>query len=257
MKKKLRNLFAVMAVLALTFGLSVCVHAEASIVLDGDDMGGSSFVGEFSASGAEYKYLGYVTTKGATSDYKYLEITYTGDITTLRVEFNREDNSLEGPYWFDKQDQTKFFKTEDGSDIPLTAVEETTIKIDLEATGVDIGEFVGMHLHYLGPEIQEGTFNIIDAKLISNEATVQDETEEESFVNDDTSQITEDTTSIVDTTNVQDIEETEGTEGTEGGSIEASDSGFSVWYIVVAVVVAGMVVAIATFVLSKNLKKEK
>lgn len=246
MKSNMRKILAMIIVFALTLSIGVIAYAADDIALDGDDMGGSSFVGEYSASGAEYKYLGYVTTKGATSDYKYLKITYKGDITTLRLEFHRADDSLEGPYWFNKQDQTKFFVLKNGKDIPLNVNKETTIKIDLKASGVDIGEFAGMHLHYLGPDIQEGSFEIIDAKLMANSKESPGVKEETTVVEESSSENTESIANVDDTT---------GTEGTAGGAIEPTGK-FPIWPIVVIIVVAGGVVAGATFVVSKKLKKE-
>ena len=57
--------------------------------------------------GAQYKYVGFATTREATSDYKYLILTCAGDISTLRFEFCVPDGQggnkeLIGPYWFNK-----------------------------------------------------------------------------------------------------------------------------------------------------------
>ncbi len=136
------------------------------IVLDGVD-GECSFIGEYTVGNtAGYRYLGYVTTKSATSDYKYLKIKYIGDIKTLRLEFNREDDSNDCLTWF-ASDQAAHFVTVDGSDIVLVAETETECVIDLEASGIDIGEFVGFHVHYLDQDLTGGGFNILDARLIN------------------------------------------------------------------------------------------
>lgn len=98
--------------------------------------------------GVQYVYQGFVTFKDlATKDFKYLKLTYTGDITMLRFEFNeKESNTNQGPFWFDSE-QDNHFVTADGSEIPLVG-NNTTIVIDLEASGVDMSKYNnGIHMH--------------------------------------------------------------------------------------------------------------
>ncbi len=163
----MKKIIATIMTLALVLGLcSATAFAADDIVLDGDQ-GESSLIKEFSASGGEYKYLGYATTKEATSDYKYLQLTYTGDISMFRIEMNTAEDTNKGPYWF-AADQFMKFVTADGSAIPTNVTSPTTIIIDLEASGINIGDYVGMHLHYLSPDIQSASFTISDARLMTS-----------------------------------------------------------------------------------------
>ena len=71
----------------------------------------------------------------ADKSFKYLKITYTGDITNLRFEFNEKtSNTNQGPFWFDAEQDTHFV-TADGSDIPLvdkTQQSLLTLKISVD-----------------------------------------------------------------------------------------------------------------------------
>lgn len=100
--------------------------------------------------GVKYSYQGFVTFKDlATKDFKYLKLTYTGDITCLRFEFNEKttDNN-QGPFWFDPNNEAPdHFVTADGSEIPMVG-NNTTIIIDLEKSGVDMSKYNnGIHMH--------------------------------------------------------------------------------------------------------------
>ena len=163
----MKKIIATIMTLALLLGLcSITAMAADDIVLNGD-AGASSLIGEYSASAPEYKYLGFATTKEATSDYKYLQLTYSGDISTLRIEFNKEDDSNVGPYWF-TNDQVKKFVTVDGSAIPTNPSSDTTIVLDLSKIGINIGDFRGLHLHYLSPDLNSASFKITDARLMTS-----------------------------------------------------------------------------------------
>jgi len=175
MKKIITTIMA----MAIMVGLcSTTALAAEDIVLNGDDAGESSFIGEYAATGGEYSYLGFATLKGVTDEYKYLEMTYSGDISTLRLEMVKADESLAGPYWF-ASNQVMKFVTADGSAIETNVSEETTIVIDLEASGINIGEFTGMHLHFLSPDVQEASFSITDAKFVTATADAADDAETE------------------------------------------------------------------------------
>ena len=107
----------------------------------------------------KYAYLGFVTFKDlATKDFKYLKLTYTGDITSLRFEFNhKETNTNQGPFWFDPE-QELHFVTKDGSAIPMVG-NNTTIVIDLEASGVDMAKYNnGIHMH--GNSTKDAAFDV-------------------------------------------------------------------------------------------------
>ena len=100
--------------------------------------------------GVLYSYQGFVTFKDlATKDFKYLKITYTGDITCLRFEFNEKTSDAnQGPFWFDPNNEAPdHFVTADGSEIPMVG-NNTTIIIDLEKSGVDMSKYNnGIHMH--------------------------------------------------------------------------------------------------------------
>lgn len=273
MKKMLKRIMALAGAVVLTFAMSSFVFAADDIILDGDN-GASSLIGDYSAEGAEYKYLGFATTKEATSDYKYLELTYKGDISCLRIEFNREDDSNEGPYWFNPDGQTLYFKTVDGSEIPLNPSSETTITLDLSAIGIDIGEFRGLHLHYLDPNMQEGSFSIKNAKLMTsapgaatdNSGTGDTNSSDSnssasgsssgSGSSDSGSGSSNDTGSSVSAGSSSSGSSTQstGTQGTAGGSTEAPTTGSATYPIAIAV--GGILVAGAAFVVSRKFKEE-
>ena len=94
-----------------------------------------------------YAYQGWVTFKDlANKDFKYLKFTYTGDITNFRLQFEDKKGNKQGPFWFDAE-QDVHFVTADGSPIQLVG-NNTTVVIDLEASGVDMSKFNnGFHMH--------------------------------------------------------------------------------------------------------------
>jgi hypothetical protein len=137
------------------------------IILDGGEEGASPMIGTYTAPTSRgqatdaYKYLGFASfldmvpdVTYAQGNYKYLVMTYTGDITQLRYEFVRagvagdgSDDEKQGPFWFNPEGQTMAFVTKDGSDIPLVG-NNTTIVIDLEASGVEMDWYnSGVHMH--------------------------------------------------------------------------------------------------------------
>lgn len=275
MKRKLKSVLALIGALVMTLSMSSFVFAAGDeIILDGDQ-GASSFIKDWSAKGGEYKYLGFVTSKEATSDYKYLQLTYTGDITYLRIEFNRPDDSNEGPFWFNKDGQTLYFKTVDGSDIPLVAKEATTITLDLSAIGIDMGEFRGMHLHYLDPKMHEGSFSIKNAKLLKSVGgTKSSSSSSDSNSSAGNTNSSSNTNSGSDTnggnnTGSNDTNSSKsggssasgsstqasGTQGTAGGSTAAPSTGSATYPIAIAV--GGILVAGIAFVTSRKFKEEQ
>ena len=114
-----------------------------------------------------YKWLGWVEFK-AIADYKYLEFTFTGDITYLRLEFAKAGTSDKlDPIWMNKEGHDgECFITKDGSDIPLVATEPTTVIIDLVKSGVHTSQYDVINLHY-GDASQTGTpsFTIAGSKF--------------------------------------------------------------------------------------------
>lgn len=146
------------------------------IMLNGDEKGLSSMMEDFSAYiGTGYQYLGFVTLKDADlTAYRYLQLTYTGDIYSLRMEFeNTKAGGKSAATWFnglkdeeDKYIQPVHFVTTDGSEIPLNTTEPVTIVIDLAASGIDLTKgFDGIHMHYWDPEVESNGFAITSALL--------------------------------------------------------------------------------------------
>ena len=164
----MKKIIATIMTLALVLGLcSATAFAADDIVLEGD----AGFIKEWSASGADYKYLGYVSIpQNTTADYKYLQLTYSGDISMLRIEFNTPADTNDGPYWF-AADQVMKFVTADGSAIPTKVDSPTTVVIDLAASGIaDISKYAngGMHIHYLNPDAKTGSFKVTDARFMTS-----------------------------------------------------------------------------------------
>ncbi|MCR5736351.1 MAG: hypothetical protein K6G64_01715 [Eubacterium sp.] len=141
------------------------------IILNGDENGMSAMIKNFGTIKQGYKYGGYATLKEPTSDYKYLILTYAGDITSIRFQFaftNNQGNDevLDGPWWFNKEGQTIYFETADGSEIPLDGGKGTTVVIDLEKSGIDLGKYNGVHMHAgYGEDVKEFSFRIGMARL--------------------------------------------------------------------------------------------
>ncbi|MCR5703880.1 MAG: hypothetical protein K6G85_04585 [Eubacterium sp.] len=146
------------------------VNAD-DIILNGDENGMSSMIKNFGTISAEWKYLGFATLKEPTPEYKYLIITYAGDIGSVRFEFAAVDaqgteTAKSAPYWFNGEGQENFFVTADGSEIPLDGGKGTTIVIDLEKTGIDLSTYNSVHMHAgYGAEAKEFSFRIGMARL--------------------------------------------------------------------------------------------
>ncbi len=164
----MKKIIATIMTLALVLGLcSATAFAADDIVLSGD-ASGSSFIGEYSASAESgYKWMGWVTSNGATADYKYLQFTYSGDITYLRFEFENIDTGSKSDVYWMTSNQASHLKTADGSEIPTTG-NNTTVVIDLAATGISMGDYSGFHMHYLDPSAKTGSYSISDARLMTS-----------------------------------------------------------------------------------------
>ncbi len=139
------------------------------IILNGDDQGKSAMIGTYSIKKGSvekpnYKYLGWATFKDfANESYKYLKITYTGNIKLLRFEFEGKGGEKQGPFWFDPEQATHFV-TEDGSAIPLVG-NNTTVVIDLAKSGIDMSKYnSGVHMH-CSAEDEDVNISITDAVL--------------------------------------------------------------------------------------------
>ena len=124
-----------------------------------------------------YKYNGWVTLAGAPADAKYLQFDYTGDLTTLRIEFQKDcddDGTMVGPYWFDSGNEGTKFVNANGGDFVLTG---GTVTVDLAASGINLADYVdkgGFHLHFGGADespLPDGTVvTISNAKLTGGTA---------------------------------------------------------------------------------------
>jgi hypothetical protein len=152
------------------------------IILDGDDAGDSSMMGDYSdKTGTGYKYLGFATTKDATDDYKYLVIEYIGDVRFLRLEADGSGKAI----WFDPAQADHIVPlaivNEDGElldELPLETDEPISIIIDLEASGFPAtGSYIGYHMHYLDPAVESNGFAVLAAALITDIPEEGDEIE--------------------------------------------------------------------------------
>ena len=150
------------------------VPAGKVIELNGDDKDGKSsfeITYEDSTPGAteseNYTYLGFVTGKEATTDYKYLTITYKGDkdaFKMFRFQVAKTASKFTVPYWFDTKVKHDDYVSLVGKD---EGTNEFTFYIDLEKTGAfkdfDAGaEIFGFQLHNT---IGNGDFEITYAAL--------------------------------------------------------------------------------------------
>ncbi len=139
---------------------------EDDIILNGDENGKSAMIGTYEIPQG-YKYLGFVTLKDVTADYKYLTINYTGNISTVRFEFayvdesGNESNKV-GPYWFNSEGQTKYFVTPSGNALSLN---DGTLTIDLEKSGIDLTKVNSVHMHSGDGNVEATTLNITMARL--------------------------------------------------------------------------------------------
>ena len=180
--KRMKKFLAVVMAAALTFGLceTPAFAADDFVLDDAEGRGAASMIKTIKPNGqGKYNYNGWVTLAGADASLKYLEITYTGDISTLRIEVQKttDTSSTLGKFWFeagheDKATNNHDFVSADGKAFVLQASDPTTVTVDLAASGIRLADCVesgGMHLHYGGTDdapLKAGTTaEIIDAKL--------------------------------------------------------------------------------------------
>lgn len=125
---------------------------EEYIILNGDEQGLSSMLKSWTIKeGTPYQYLGFVTLREPAAVHKYLILTYAGDIASLRFEFAQvvdgEELYKSAPYWFDQEGQENHFVTADGTPIPLNGGIGTTVVIDLEKSGIVLGDINSVYMH--------------------------------------------------------------------------------------------------------------
>lgn len=197
--KDMRKVLAIIVSVVMLLGscsLNACTLMEKDNIpdfrLDGDENGIYPMIGTYMPPAKndqltdDYRYLGFASfiddeagSDIEVSKYRYLVLTYTGDITQLRFEFEgiataedvTEDSGSEedvtenvgieedvsdevvrddktGPFWFNPESEDgNCFVTADGSDIPLVG-DNTIIVIDLKESGVDMSRYnLGVHMH--------------------------------------------------------------------------------------------------------------
>ncbi len=165
-----KRIAAIAAAILILPAMAVTALAEDDIVLSES---GSAFIGTFDpGEGTAYKYMGYAYCYEAGPEYKYLQITYTGDATAfdqLRLEFvvNSDDDGEKKlpPCWFRQNDEGTIL-TVDGEEVPAPSDTEQTVVIDLEKSGIDLTTgIVAFHIH----DTQgTGAFTITDARLMTS-----------------------------------------------------------------------------------------
>ncbi|MBE5957482.1 MAG: hypothetical protein E7254_01275 [Lachnospiraceae bacterium] len=267
----MRNLFkrvlAVAAATVLTFTMSSSAFAAEDIVLDDS---GSPFIKTFDPGDAgDYKYMGYVYCFEAPSEYKYLQITYTGDATAfeeLRLEFVVNSDPAEEikltPCWFSENDEGTF-KTTDGGLVPAPSSKEQTVTIDLAASGIDLS--TGIRAFHVHDTPGKGTFTITDARLLTevpggSKAVADTNTKTDSKSSDDKK--TDSKSSKSDSSKsaeapAEDAGSGSGSQAgatTGGGSTAAPATGSAT--LPIAVALGGIAVAAVAFVGSRKMKED-
>ena len=130
----------------------------------------TDFCKEYDINGSEYQYLGCIPVE-ESSDYKYLDMTYSGDESAFNgIRFSFEDSEGKMSYskWFASYEKDKF-KTVDGTDVPMATAKDQTVRIDLAKSGIDVSKGIRrLHMHGGGHMDDGGTgkFKIANAKLI-------------------------------------------------------------------------------------------
>lgn len=117
-----------------------------------------------------YQYIAGMDVN-ESSAYKYLQFTYTGDITYLRLEFAGAGKVL----WMNAADHaSECLKLADDKMATLVATEPTTVVIDLAASGItDMSNVTVIHWHWGDALLAAGTkLNITDARLMADKTSL-------------------------------------------------------------------------------------
>lgn len=167
--KKMAVLLAGLCLLCFVH-MPIIVKAAEDIELNDS---GSGFVKTYDpGEGSSYKYMGYVYCFEAASEYKYLQITYTGDETAfdeLRLEFVVNSDPSEEikltPCWF-RENEEGTMLTVEGTEAPNPSAEEQTVVFDLEKSGLDLS--TGIRAFHVHDTQGKGSFTITDARLMTS-----------------------------------------------------------------------------------------
>ena len=122
----------------------------------------------------EYKYLAGIdlTALKLTSDYKYLQLTYTGDATAFdALRFGIEgEEGITGTYWF-KENPEGTIKTADDTLASEPSEVEQTVVIDLAKSGISSADQIKtIHMH---DSPGNGKFTIKEAKFTNSPKEVK------------------------------------------------------------------------------------
>lgn len=259
MRKNLKKVLSLVAALALTVTMSTAAFAADDIPLTD---AGSPFVKTFDpgTGDGDYKYMGYVYCFEVGPEYKYLQMTYTGDATAfeqLRLEFVVNSDPSEEikltPIWFSENDEGTF-KTVDGGLVPAPSSKEQTVVIDLAASGVDLT--TGIRAFHVHDTPRQGAFTITDAKLMTTAPAGTTSTPSTDKKEDDKADKKEDKKDTNNST-AEEKETTASSMGsTTGGGATAAPATGSATY-PIAVAVGGILVAGIAFAASKKMKEEE
>lgn len=250
MKKTLRNLITIISAIVVVLGMSTSVFAADDVVLNDT---GSPFIKTFDpGTKGEYKYLGYAYCFEVGPEYKYLQITYTGDPTAfdeLRLEFVVNSDPSEEiklpPCWFRKNDEGTIL-TVDGKEVPAPSSKKQTAIIDLAKSlkGNDIS--TGIRAFHIHDTPGKGTFKILDARLMTSAPGVKDSGKSASKTDASSTDDKSGSSNEVATDNAKN------TATSTSGSTSAPTTGSATWPIAVAC--GGILVAAGAFGITRTKK---
>lgn len=254
MKKILKKILAMASAAVFALSMSTFVYAADDITLNDS---GSPFIKTFDPGDqGDYQYLGYAYCFEVGPEYKYLQITYTGEKTAfdeLRLEFVVNSDPSEEikltPKWFRENDEGTIL-TVDGEEVPAPSDEEQTAVIDLEKSGVDLS--TGIRAFHIHDTPGMGSFKILDAKLMTSPegsgSSASNDTDSDDQSNDSSDDNSDDNSKPVEIATEDPTSTSTGT----SGSTSAPSKSVPVWPI--AAGVGGVAVAAIAVVVSKSKK---
>ena len=134
----------------------------------------TDFCKEYDINGPEYRYLGWIPVE-ESSDYKYLDMTYSGDeeaFNGIRFEFQYSEGGYSNAKWFASYKEDKF-QTIEGTDVPMATAESQTVRIDLAKSGIDASKGIkGLHMHV--SDTGKCKFKIENAELVKDSSESSD-----------------------------------------------------------------------------------